>query len=192
MVDLVEHLWADCSSLLQSPGRWTWSSLLFYHPALPHLLQVQAHFLLRFPRYAPAPAVASRSSPWAAIAWTWKGCEGVWGSIFEAPGRVEDKASVLLDLINNNNNDDNDNTKQECLTWSNLLDIPTRKEFVGRPSHSKGSSCSVSRVALTHFSPTSLKQGISNENLCKQHCRRSPICDAMEFNKASTIWECHL
>ena len=118
--------------------------------------------------------------------------EGVWGSNFQAPGRVEDKAPVLLDLVNNNGNNDDDNKKQEFLTWSNLLDIPTKKEFVGSPSHSKGSSGSVSRVALSHFSPTSFKQGINDENLCKQHCRRSPICDAMEFNKASTIWECHL
>ena len=191
MTDLVEHVRADYSSLLQLPGRWTWASLLCFTtlPHSPHLVQAQAHFLLLFPRYASA----SRNSPWAAIGWTCQGCEGGWGSNFEAPGRVEDKAPVLLDLVNNNNNnDDDDNNKQECLTWSNLLDIPTKKEFVGRPSHSKGSSGSVSRVALTHFSPTSLKQGTNNENLCKQHCRRSPICDAMEFTKASTIWEFHL
>ena len=118
--------------------------------------------------------------------------EGVWGSNFQAPGRVEDKAPVLLDLVNNNGNNDDDNKKQEFLTWSNLLDIPTKKEFVGSPSHSKGSSGSVSRVALSHFSPTSFKRGINNENLRKQHCRRSPIRDAMEITKASTIWECHL
>ena len=187
MMDFVEHLWADYSSLLQPPGRWTWASLLFYHPASPHRFQAQALFLLLFPRYASA----SWNSPWAAIGWTCQGCEVVWGSNFEAPGRVKDKAPLLLDLVNNNNNDNDDN-KQQCLTWSNLLDIPTKKEFVGRPSHSKGSSGSDSRVALIHFSPTSFKQGINNGNLSKQLCRRSPICDVMEFTKALTIWECHL
>ena len=84
--------------------------------------------------------------------------------VFEAtlrfrPGRVEDKPAALLHLVVNNNNDsdDNDKNKQERLTWSNLLDIPTKKELVGRPSHSKCSSGSDSKVALSHFSPTSLK-----------------------------------